>query len=114
MILRQAGYTKALTDAGIAVEPVLYGPWSEVWGRVAVGVRFADPLTAPDGIFAGNDQIARGVLERLHDRGIDVPRQVGVIGFDNRTVMAEPARPPLTSIDMNLVTRDGRSGRRSG
>ena len=110
--LRQAGYAGALAEAGLQAAPVLYGTWSEAWGRAAVSLLFADPTTAPDGIFAGNDLIARGILDGLRDRGIDVPRQVGVVGFDNWTIMAEPARPPLTSIDMNLVALGQEAGRR--
>ena len=47
------------------------------------------PATAPDGIFAGNDQIARGVLDALRDRGIAVPgrgrrRRLRQLGGDGR------------------------------
>lgn len=111
--LRQAGYGRALAEGGLPQDPrVLNGSWSEAWGRAAVAALFDDPATAPDGIIAGNDQIARGILDALRDRGIDVPTRVGVIGFDNWGVMAEAARPALTSVDMNLVTLGEEAGRR--
>jgi LacI family transcriptional regulator len=102
--LRLDGFRAALAAAGLdsAAAPVLTGSWSEAWGREAAGRLLAESGEAPDGIFAGNDQIARGILDGLRDRGIAVPAAVGVVGFDNWGVMVEAARPPLTSIDMNL------------
>ncbi|MEX1181262.1 MAG: LacI family DNA-binding transcriptional regulator [Cucumibacter sp.] len=104
VLLRRNGYRKALADAGLK-EPkhgYLSGEWSEAWGREAVGSLFGDRSRAPDGIVCGNDQIARGVLDTLREIGVAVPREVSVVGFDNWEVMATSARPPLTSIDMNL------------
>ena len=56
----------------------------------------------PDGIFCGNDQIARGVTDALRERKVGVPRDVSVVGFDNWEIVAEQTRPPLTTVDMNL------------
>lgn len=111
--LRTDGYLAALHDAGIEPDPshILHGRWSEEWGRQAVDILFADPDTAPDGIMAGNDQIARGALDALRDRGINVPGQVGVVGFDNWVVMAEAARPSLTSIELDLYKLGVEAGR---
>ena len=57
---------------------------------------------APDALFCGNDQIARGAADALRERGLAVPGDVAIVGFDNWEVMTLAARPPLTSIDMNL------------
>ena len=56
----------------------------------------------PDALFCGNDQIARGAVDALREMGLGVPDDVAVVGFDNWDVMVEAARPPLTSVDMNL------------
>jgi LacI family transcriptional regulator len=111
--LRREGYRSGLAAAGLPGrdDHVLSGNWSEAWGREAVAQLFADPAPAPDGIVAGNDQIARGVLDALRDRGIAVPGAVGVTGFDNWDVMVEAARPPLTSVDMNLYALGREAGR---
>lgn len=110
--LRCAGYRAALTAAGHGdAVRILTGRWSEEWGRAAVGPLFADRDAAPDGIVAGNDQIARGVLDGLRDRGIAVPDAVGVVGFDNWEVMVDAARPRLTSVDMNLFALGQEAGR---
>lgn len=81
---------------------ILHGKWSEAWGHEAVAQLWAGGSPHPDGIFCGNDQIARGVVDALRERGVDVPRDVSVVGFDNWEIVAAATRPPLTSVDMNL------------
>jgi LacI family transcriptional regulator len=56
----------------------------------------------PDGIFCGNDQIARGVVDALRENGVRVPEDVSIIGFDNWEIFADQTRPALTTVDMNL------------
>ena len=68
--------------------------------------------SAPDAVFCGNDQIARGMADALRERGIAVPADVAIVGFDNWDVMALAARPPLTSIDMNLKALGREAGDR--
>lgn len=100
---RSSGCLATLAEAGlnIAAGRVYDGDWSEAWGRGATRmVLEREPET--DAIFAGSDQIARGVLDALHEAGKRVPHDVAVIGFDNWEVLAANARPPLTSIDINL------------
>ncbi|HEV7275028.1 MAG TPA: LacI family DNA-binding transcriptional regulator [Devosiaceae bacterium] len=112
--LRHYGYRGALADAGQPEDPrhFLSGEWSERWGREAVHRLFGGDGARPDGIVAGNDQIGRGVLEALRDRGIVVPREVEVVGFDNWEIMAEAARPALSSVDMNLYALGQEAGLR--
>jgi DNA-binding LacI/PurR family transcriptional regulator len=79
-----------------------FGDWSEAWGRRAADmVLRAAPDT--DAFFAGNDQIARGVTDALRERGITVPDQIAVLGYDNWDTMALASRPPLTTIDVDLT-----------
>ncbi len=109
--LRRAGHLAALAGAGMAFDPRLYlnGPWSEAWGREAVAQLFGNG-EPPDGIFCDNDQLARGVCEALRERGIDIPGEVAVVGFDNWEVMTLASQPPLTSVDMNLTTLGREAG----
>ena len=80
---------------------MLYGEWSERWGREAVRVVLAtDP--GVDAIFCGSDQIARGVSDSLRMLGHRVPWDIALVGFDNWAPMALGADPPLTSVDMCL------------
>lgn len=100
---RAAGAVAAMGDAGLMLQggAELYGQWSEAWGRQATASLLASGRTF-DAILAGSDQIARGVLDQLREAGLVVPDAVAVMGFDNWDILAQSARPPLTSIDMGL------------
>ena len=100
---RATGALAALAAAGLplAGDHVRFGSWTEAWGRAATHT-LLDQSPDVDAIVCGSDQIARGVLDILRDRHIEVPTQIAVIGFDNWHVMTSGARPPLTSIDMNF------------
>ena len=100
--LRRAGYLAELEAAGAVVFDTLHGPWTEAWGSAAVSRLYGPGRANPDAIFCGNDQIARGATDALREMGRSVPGDVAIAGFDNWGVMAEAARPPLTSVDMNL------------
>jgi LacI family transcriptional regulator len=86
--------------------------WSESWGHEAVAKLFASGREPPDAIFCGNDQIARGVADALREMGVNVPEAVSLVGFDNWEIIAGATRPPLTTIDMNLVELGREAGRR--
>ena len=111
--LRHRGYLSALAELGLAARPEFYlsGKWSEAWGRDAVAALFDGKTDRPDAIFCGNDLIARGAVDALRERGIAVPGEVAVAGFDNWEVMTAAARPPLTSVDMNLSALGHEAGR---
>src|SRR5262245_30017350 len=99
---RARGALAALADAGLSVVgEVRFGTWSEGWGRAASAM-LLDRHPEIDAIFCGSDQVARGVMDTLRERDRSVPDDIAVIGFDNWTVLSTNARPPLTSIDMNL------------
>jgi LacI family transcriptional regulator len=102
---RARGFCDAVAESGIArggtPEQVLYGEWSEEWGRDAVGILLRD-MPETDAIFGGSDQIARGVCDALRALGRRVPDDVAVVGFDNWEPMARGCAPPLTSVDMCL------------
>jgi len=110
--LRQAGYRAGLKAAGIAYDTSLHvnGEWSENWGRSAVAHFFERKSGRPDALFCDNDQIARGASEALRERGVAVPKDAAIVGFDNWEVMALGARPPLSSVDMNLHTLGREAG----
>ncbi len=112
--LRRDGYRKALRRAGISAPKngFLAGPWSEEWGRTAAAKLFASKSVAPDAVFCGNDQIARGVADHLREQGINVPGDVSIVGFDNWEIVAGATRPPLTTVDMNLKELGREAGRR--
>lgn len=95
---RCQGYMKALTDAGISVNPQLIceGDFTGQSGVLAVasllnrGVQFS-------AIFAANDMVAFGARMALHRQGIRVPDDVSIVGFDDQAEAAFMT-PPLTTM----------------
>jgi len=86
----------------LVLDTPLYGEWSEKWGREAA-LRLVRSNVPLSGVFCASDQIARGLADGFRENGVDVPRQVGIVGVDNWDVMAKASRPPLTTIDLNLA-----------
>jgi DNA-binding LacI/PurR family transcriptional regulator len=74
---------------------VHHGDWSPESGY-EVGLRLADEPTCT-AVFAANDQMALGLLRAFHDRGLRVPEQVSVVGFDD-VPEAASFIPPLTTV----------------
>lgn len=105
--LRREGFTSVLTGAGLPLPPEYSGDWSAGSGHRALTRAIDDgvPFTA---VFAANDQMALGVLRALSDRGLRVPHDVSVVGFDD-TPESAYFEPPLTTIRQNF----GQLGRRS-
>ena len=56
----------------------------------------------PSAIFVGNDQMALGVLRALHEAGLEIPRQVSVVGFDD-IPEAPYFTPPLTTVRQDFA-----------
>jgi LacI family transcriptional regulator len=100
---RADGAVAAMAEAGLQLEggDALYGQWSESWGRQATATLLGSGRPI-DAILAGSDQIARGVMDQAREHGLDIPRDIAVMGFDNWDILAMNARPPLTSVDMQL------------
>ena len=91
--------------------PILTGEWSEHWGHEAIARLWQGAGPRPDGIFCGSDQIARGVIDALRERSVDIPGDVAVVGFDNWEIVAAATRPSLTTVDLNLKDLGREAGR---
>ncbi len=100
---RLAGYREGLERAGIPVDPALICEGTYLLGD-GIKQTFAllDLPNPPTAIFAGNDAQATGVYQALYQRGIHIPDQMSVIGFDDVMYTAQMA-PPLTTIRQPLV-----------
>lgn len=97
---RYHGYSQALRDAGITPDPTLIfqGRFDTPSGRECAAELFArDRDTWPTAIFAGNDQMAYGILEVAEQQGIRVPEDISLVGFDDNLLSAH-LKPPLTTI----------------
>ncbi|MHA7210137.1 LacI family DNA-binding transcriptional regulator [Arthrobacter sp. MDT1-65] len=62
----------------------------------SIARRLLDDATLPDGILAPADQLAAGLIHELTTAGVDVPREVAVIGYDNNQFASEAAIPMST------------------
>jgi DNA-binding LacI/PurR family transcriptional regulator len=99
---RLAGYHQALEAAGLPATPTLEdsGDWSASSGYEATRRLLAagPPFSA---IFAQNDRMAVGAVYALRERGVRVPQDVSVIGFDDYP-LSSYFDPPLTTLRQPL------------
>jgi DNA-binding LacI/PurR family transcriptional regulator len=96
---RHRGLCDAAARAGVALDPALQvdaDDSSEPIGQQAMEALLARDV-AFDAVFAASDLLAIGAMRALADRGIAVPDQVAVVGFDDIPI-ARFASPPLTTV----------------
>ncbi len=95
---RFEGFQAALGEAGIAQDAMLV---QQGYFTYRSGLKAAEKLLAlrkpPTAIFASNDDMAAAVVSVAHRRGLDVPRDLSVVGFDD-TSAATTVWPELTTV----------------
>lgn len=96
--LKYRGFLRAHEEAGLPFdEDYLYrGDFTYNSGMAAI-TKFIELDQKPTAIFAATDEISLGVIHGAQDRGIKVPEDVEVIGFDN-TKLATMVRPTLSTV----------------
>lgn len=99
---RLHGYLAAMSNARLPVDPDLVsnGLFITPTG-LAEGQRLLELDDPPTAVIAGNDPIAIGVIEAARQRGLAVPADLSVVGFDD-TYLAESSTPPLTTVRQPL------------
>ena len=95
---RLLGFQDAMRKAGLEQRPewVLRGDFSMASGEVA-GRALLALADRPTAVFSGNDEMAIGFLSVLRTAGIECPRDISIVGFDDITV-ARCLVPPLTTV----------------
>ena len=95
---RRLGFEEAMRDAGIALprSMIAEGNYTFESGLIAAE-RLLDVVPRPTAIFSCNDEMAAGVIHATCQRGLIVPRDLSVIGFDD-TPIAAHMWPPLTTV----------------
>ena len=98
--VRLRGFRDACGRLSIAASEL--GPFQ---ARFSDGMRAGDLVlaTSATGVVAYNDEVAVGVINRLADRGVRVPQDVSVVGFDD-TQLAEMVMPRLTTVRVPAAT----------
>jgi len=95
---RQLGFEEALRSADIPLPPSLVAQGNYLFDSgVVAAYRLLDAMPRPTAIFASNDEMAAGVIHAACQRGLDVPRDLSVVGFDD-TAIAAHIWPPLTTV----------------
>lgn len=99
---RKRGYEQALRDAGLVFDEQLLvqGNFSMQGGLLALEMLLARGV-AFSAIFAGNDQMAYGVRLGLYRRGLRVPDDISLVGFDDLQTSAFTT-PPLTTVRQSM------------
>lgn len=100
---RLNGYRRALEERGFVVDDrmVVSGDWSALSGYRATRSLLEAGVTFT-AVFAQNDQMAIGTIRALREAGLQVPRDVSVIGFDD-IPLASYFDPPLTTLRQPMV-----------
>ncbi|MNJ43682.1 HTH-type transcriptional regulator DegA [compost metagenome] len=97
---RVRGYLTALQNAGIdPVESLIMYSGHKIDEAEATGGRLLDLAERPSAIFGCNDILAVGSMRAARIRGIAIPEELSVVGFDN-TVWCKIIHPELTSVAM--------------
>jgi DNA-binding LacI/PurR family transcriptional regulator len=102
---RQRGFEAALAESGLSPVAVSEGDWSAESGYEAFRRLAPHDFT---GVFCANDQMALGLIHAAFDRGITVPRDLSVVGFDDVPESAHYL-PPLTTIKQDFEILGRRS-----
>lgn len=96
---RLAGYREALRRAGLKPDPTLEQPVETLHrkdGAAAMAV-LLEADRRPDAVFAFTDELALGALHVAHERGVRVPGDLAIVGFDG-IEDGQYAHPPLTTV----------------
>ncbi|MEU7747411.1 LacI family DNA-binding transcriptional regulator [Nonomuraea sp. NPDC049158] len=117
---RVAGFRDALAAAGVTVDQIEEGPFNREGGYAGASALLDRGLDATC-LFAATDVMAVGALAALRERGLRVPEDVSLAGFDDIPVVRD-LTPPLTTVSLPLeemgervialALRDGSRGRR--
>ncbi|MED4779671.1 LacI family DNA-binding transcriptional regulator [Brevibacillus choshinensis] len=95
---RIRGYKQALEEANLEFDPQMeFVTDSAVESGKELAGKLLDSSAPPSAIFACNDSLAIGVIQAARQRGMSVPKDLSVIGFDD-TIWAKISDPPLTTI----------------
>ncbi len=96
---RYQGWQSALLE--VHERQVVAGDWSATSGERGLR-QLIEQYPEMDAVFACNDQMALGAIHAANEMGLQVPRHLGVVGFDNRPESAYYC-PPLTTVQHPLM-----------
>lgn len=102
---RIEGYEKSLADGGLELHRdsmIVYGDYTHQSGYLAMET-LLNQVPDLDGVFCGNDQMAIGALKVMKEKGIAVPQDVKLIGYDD-VFVSSIVEPPISTIHIQKRT----------
>lgn len=98
---RYQGYLDALRDAGLSPDPSYIFHVLEMGFDSALSVarQLLHYRVPPDAVLAASDIFASAVVKAASEEGLEVPREIAVIGFDN-TYISSVSHPSITAVNM--------------
>jgi DNA-binding LacI/PurR family transcriptional regulator len=94
---RRSGYRQAMREHGLEREiRLLAGDYTDTAG-VRAATRLLESGDLPTAVFAANDLVAAGLIDRLEDAGLRIPQDLSVVGYDN-TFLAALHHMSLTTV----------------
>lgn len=98
--LRREAFLATMRGAGARVDPawVRSAPIGPAGGDVLADLLSLPSTARPTAVFCFNDRIASGVLALARRRGLSVPRDLSVVGFDDQPFLASDLDPGLTTV----------------
>lgn len=104
---RLRGYTQALAAAGIAVREswIKVGAFQRRFGAEAAA-QLLDAPDRPTAIFAAGGELMTGLMKTFFERGVDIPAEMSVVGYDDPDWFSF-CQPPITTvaIDVDFLSR---------
>jgi len=106
---RYEGYKSGLIKHGIELDPALVFRGNYTFGSGVSGADYFLSLSdRPTAIICANDSMALGAINKLHQEGLEVPRDMSVVGFDDIEI-ARQITPPLTTVSVPVDEIAGRA-----
>ena len=98
--LRDKAYRDALSEAGLPIDPSIIINVSEMDYNynISMAMQLLNTDHLPDAIFAASDVFAVAAMKAAKRLGLSVPKDIGIVGFDN-SFIASMCEPPLTTMN---------------
>ncbi|MCK2237845.1 MULTISPECIES: LacI family DNA-binding transcriptional regulator [unclassified Crossiella] len=122
--LKRAGWSAALEEAGLPADPglIAHAPYGAAGGATAMSALLAGPR--PSAVICSSDHMALGAMREAHRRGLSVPADLSIVGFDDiplaaycspaLTTLAQPIEEMARAAVDELVQRLNPAARRGG
>lgn len=103
---RLAGYHRTLNKAGLNLGAAYEesGDWSHASGYAATH-KLLDLDASPDAIFCHNDLMARGAMQAARERGLNVPEDLAIVGYDDREFATDLGITSVTLPFLDMAER---------